>query len=104
LEIASSKVYKHYIQVNMIEKSFLERGDPIQLTETAKRVYEEIFRVLKNGSDWKRETTRVVVRSLTEAHLIAEALTFHLGGSEIEVSPVGGYKVGSKGYYHYIKN
>lgn len=97
-------VFRHCIEVNRKAEIFRQIGDPIQITETARRIYVEIFDQLKESQDWKLPTRRIIVRSRTEAHLIAEALTFNLGGAEIEAFPLGGFKVGSKGYKHYMEN
>ena len=76
--------------------------------------FRDIVNCLQNESNWKEKTRYVEVRSKDEALRIAEALNYFLGGSEItsterEVSTrMGGtivqvfWKVGSKGYYHYI--
>lgn len=68
---------------------------------------------LQSEVNWKEQTRYVEVRNNVEAERIAEALNFFLGGSEItqverEVKTLTGtiiqvfWKVGSKGYYHYI--
>ena len=75
--------------------------------------YRDILNCLQNESNWKEKTRYIRVRSYEEASRISEALNYFLGGSEIEKQTdiedsltgrriVEFWKVGSKGYYHYI--
>ena len=97
------KVFQHHVHVNSKTGAAIETGDPIQLTETAKQIYHEIFEALRNPADWRLSTQRVDVQSWTEAQLVAEALTYLLGGAEVHAKWLGCYTVGSKGYYQYLK-
>ena len=93
------KVFRHSFHIDVETKTVTESGDPIQMSDTARKIYHEIFNKLKNKTNWKCQTQRIVVKSWTEAQLVAEALTYFLGGAEAEAYVMGGYKVGSKGYY-----
>lgn len=75
--------------------------------------FRDVMNCLQNEKHWKDQTRYVLVRSQKEALRIAEALTFFLGGAEIESeikieetltgkNIVEFFKVGSKGYYHYM--
>ena len=75
--------------------------------------FRDIVNCLQNESNWKEKTRYVKVRSKEEASRISEALNYFLGGSETEhdieiIETLSGkqrvefWKVGSKGYYHYI--
>jgi hypothetical protein len=63
---------------------------------------------LFNKKHWKLPTLRKVFKTEGEAHAVADALIYFLGGAEVQTvrSPSGrrviGYRVGSLGYYHYI--
>ena len=67
-----------------------------------------IFNRLKNPKGWKKTTKRVTVSSEAAAHRVMDALIYYTGGAE--ASRIGPYRkgkrskwrVGSKGYYHYI--
>jgi len=68
-----------------------------------------IFRRLKNPKGWKMPTKRVTVSSQAAARRIQEALVHYTGGAEtVMVTDFRKkklkkkYRVGSKGYYHYI--
>ena len=102
--VAKTKIFRHSFQVDARTQTVVEKGDPIQSTETTKRIYHELFIRLCNEQDWKSQTKRICVRTWTEAALIAEALTYFLGGAEVDVIHVGEYCVGSEGYYHYMKH
>ena len=103
LEMDEMRVFRHSFQIDVETGTATEIGDPIQTSETAKRIYRKIFDRLKDKTDWRRQTQRMVVESWTEAQLVSEALTYFLGGAEVEAHVLGGYTVGSKGYYHYMK-
>lgn len=98
------KVFRHSFQMDEKTKAIREKGDPIQKSKMARRVYHEIFNKLKNNGDWKDQTQRITVKSWTEAQLVSEALTYFLGGAEVETLAKGAYKVGSRGYSHYIRS
>jgi len=72
------------------------------VTEYRKRQYERIFKQLKNITNWKDPTERAIVRTKKEADYIANALAYFQGGAEIQHLSDGTFRVGSKGYYHYI--
>jgi hypothetical protein len=103
-DMGTVKIFRHCIQIDLESKKIREFGDPLQKSEVAKRIYRELFDRFKNEEDWMDRTKRVLVGSWTEAQLIAEALTFFLGGAEIENCESECYKVGSKGYRHYLEN
>jgi len=97
------KVFRHRFQIDEKTKTIFVKGDPIQSTEAAKKVYRELFLKFSNNRDWKDETQRIKVKTWAEAVLATEALTYFLGGAEVKETPTGEYDVGSKGYRHYIK-
>jgi len=103
-EICSGvKVVRYRFQIDDKTQTIFEEGDPIQSTESAKKIYRELFSKLRNNRDWRAETQRINVKTWTEAVLATEALTYFLGGAEVKETPIGEYNVGSKGYRHYIK-
>ena len=102
--LAKVRIFRHSFRVDSKTKTVVEQGDPLQSTESAKRVYHELFVRLCNPRDWKAQTRQITVHSWTEATLVAEALTYFLGGAEVETTRFGGYRVGSRGHYHYMKH
>lgn len=60
-----------------------------------------IFNRLKNKTYWKRPTKSVYVKKRRDADRILAALTHYTGGAEMSRTPLG-WRVHSKGYYHYI--
>jgi hypothetical protein len=97
------KIFRHSFQIDRKTKTFFEKGDPIQSTETSKKIYCELFSKLRNNRDWRAQTQRINVKTWAEATLVAEALTYFLGGAEVKANSTGKYNVGSKGYHHYIQ-
>jgi hypothetical protein len=97
------KMFSHSFQIERKTKTVFEKGDPVQSTETAKKIYRELFSQLRNNRDWRDQTQRITVKTWAEATLVAETLTYFLGGAEVKANSTGEYNIGSKGYYHYIK-
>lgn len=98
-----TKIFRHSFQIDHKTKTVTEKGDQIQSTKTARKIYHQLFAKLQNNNDWKSQTQCINVKTWTEAQLIAEALTYFLGGAEVKENSLGEYTVGSKGYYNYIK-
>lgn len=69
--------------------------------EEVKPVYKNIIERVQNKENWKTATKPVFVWNKSQANVVQDALTYFLGGSELEKIP-GGYVVTSRGYYHYI--
>lgn len=97
------KIFRHSFQIDRQTKTIFEKGTPVQSTEMAKKIYRELFSKLRNNRDWRAQTQRITVKTWTEATLVAEALTYFLGGAEVKANSTGEYNIGSKGYHHYIK-
>lgn len=60
-----------------------------------------IWNRMKNPKYWKRPTKTITVRHRKDADRIAEAIIHYAGGAEVSRQR-NGWKVHSKGYYHYI--
>ena len=99
-----TRIFRYRIQVDSKSKIIVKDGDSLQSTETAKKIYRELFARLRNEKDWRGQTQRISVKTSTEATLIAEALSYFLGGAEVATPREGEYCVGSQGYYHYMKH
>jgi hypothetical protein len=65
---------------------------------------EFLFNKVKNPDNWKMPTIPFNTSNYVEAHAIAEAIIFYVGGAKISKVGVNGkeYTVTSEGYYHYI--
>lgn len=68
--------------------------------------YKETFEKVQNPAYWKEPTIPAIVRDAKQAQRLMDAISFFCGGAEMEgTTPeehVQGYRVTSKGYYHYI--
>lgn len=56
---------------------------------------------MMNKKNWKLQTEYLIFKTKARANAVGKALQWYLGGYEIE-KVKGGWRVGSKGYYHYI--
>ena len=71
-------------------------------TEQECAVYQALFDTVKQEGNWKETTKPFTTKDFTMAKLMAKAITFFVGGAEVEDNEDGVITVTSKGYYHYI--
>lgn len=64
-------------------------------------IYEQLFSSVRSQTHWKDAIPPMHFDELAPAQLMADAIAFYHGGSEIEAMP-DGWDVWSKGYWHYI--
>jgi hypothetical protein len=68
--------------------------------------YKEAFEKVQNPAYWKEPTIPAILQNPKQAQRLVDAITFFAGGAEMEATRPGehvqGWRVTSKGYYHYI--
>lgn len=70
--------------------------------QTMEPIYQELFKGVQNKEHWKDPIGPLHFDDYAPAQLMADAITFFHGGSEVDQAPDGGWIVSSKGYYEYI--
>lgn len=70
--------------------------------EKERAKYQPLFESVQNPENWKFPTIPKTVTTLKEASELVNAITFFVGGAELDAKLDRGFTVTSKGYYHYI--
>ena len=75
------------------------------MEQTEYEANQKMFDKVKNPENWKYPTIPFKTDSYVEAHAVAEAIIFFVGGAKISTVGIQSNKdftVESEGYYHYI--
>lgn len=92
-------------EIVMVPYEDFKIGIPVgelPLTPPEEDLYKIIFNELKNQKNWKAPPPTIKVTNKETADFIGNIFQYSLGGTEI-AKVKDGYLVGSRGYYHYMK-